>query len=102
MPIMWRRGKAWERYLCTILTYTENVVLISIPPLPVYVASRDTREGWPSLTVETEVNGDLWSTNERGPSFVGSLGLPCRYKRFLACLGFSSPGQAVVPGRLSP
>ncbi len=38
------------------------------------------------LTIETEVNGDSKRTNERGPSFVGSLGLPYRYKRFLFCL----------------
>jgi hypothetical protein len=25
-------------------------------------------EGWPLLTVETEANGNSWSTNERGPS----------------------------------
>jgi hypothetical protein len=30
----------------------------------------ETREGWPLLTVETEVNGDSKSTNERGPSLV--------------------------------
>jgi hypothetical protein len=42
------------------------------------------------LTVETEVNGDSKSTNERGPSLVGSLGLTCRYKRFLFCLMCSS------------
>jgi hypothetical protein len=29
------------------------------------------------------------STNERGPSLVGSLGLSFRYKRFLFCLGCS-------------
>jgi hypothetical protein len=39
--------------------------------------TRETREGWPLLTVETEVNGDLKSTNERGPFWVGSLGLLC-------------------------
>ncbi len=31
--------------------------------------SRETREGWPLLTVETEMNGNSKSTNERGPSF---------------------------------
>ncbi len=31
----------------------------------------ETREGWPLLIVETEVNVDLKSTNERGPSFFG-------------------------------
>ncbi len=39
---------------------------------------RETREGWPLLTVETEKNGDSKSTNERGPSMVVSLGLSCR------------------------
>ena len=90
--------------------------------------SPENREGWPLLTVETEANGDLWSTNQRGPSLVCSLGSPCRYKRFSSCLGSSSqpgtqyffphltlinfmcphvvpiaqqPWQAVVPGRLS-
>jgi hypothetical protein len=65
------------------------------------------------------VNGDSKSTNERGTSSVGSLGLSCRYKRFLFCLGCSNrpstnyffhrtvvpiaqqAGQATVPGRLS-
>jgi hypothetical protein len=28
---------------------------------------RETREGWPLLTVETQVNWDSKSTNERGP-----------------------------------
>ncbi len=27
---------------------------------------RDTREGWPLLSVETEVNGDSKSSNEKG------------------------------------
>jgi hypothetical protein len=33
--------------------------------------TRETREGWPLLTVETELNGDSKSTKERGPSLVG-------------------------------
>jgi hypothetical protein len=32
---------------------------------------RETREGCPLVTVETEVNRDSKSTNERGPSLVG-------------------------------
>jgi hypothetical protein len=36
---------------------------------------------WPMLPVETEVNGDSKSTNERGPFFVG---LSCQYKRILS------------------
>jgi hypothetical protein len=40
------------------------------------VVNRETREGWSLLTVETG-NGDSKSTNERGPSLVGLLGLWC-------------------------
>ncbi len=47
-------------------------------------------EWWPLLTVETEVNWDYKSTNERGPFLVGSLVLSCWYKRFLFCPGCSS------------
>jgi hypothetical protein len=77
------------------------------------------------LTVETGVNalnGNSKSTNERGPSLVGSLGSSCRYKRlgcsvspvqiiyFLTVHYFDlcvpipiaqQPGHAVVQGRLS-
>ncbi len=87
--------------------------------------NRETREGWPLLTVETEVNGgDAKSTNERCSPLVSSLGLSCRYKSFLICLGCScrpstkyfflnvhyfnslvpitqQAGEAVVLGRLS-
>ncbi len=82
---------------------------------------RDYRGVAPMLTVETEVNGDSKSTNERGPSLAGSLRMSCRYKRFLFCLVGSvqnmffptahyfnifvpisqQGGQAAVPGRLS-
>jgi hypothetical protein len=54
------------------------------------VLPRETREGWPLLTIETEVNGDSKSTNERGTFLVGSLALLCRCKRFLSCFGCSS------------
>jgi hypothetical protein len=54
------------------------------------VCQRETREGRPLLTVETEVNRDSKSTNERGPSLAGFLGLSCQYRRFLFCLGCSS------------
>jgi hypothetical protein len=33
-----------------------------------------SREGWPLLAAENEANGDSWSTYDRGPSWVGSLG----------------------------
>ncbi len=36
----------------------------SLPiPLPTVIMTRETREGWPLLTVETEVNGDSKRTN---------------------------------------
>ncbi len=35
--------------------------------------NRKIIEGWPLLPVETEVNGESKSTNERGPSLVGLL-----------------------------
>jgi hypothetical protein len=42
---------------------------IKLGPLAVY--TRETRDRLPLLlTVETEANRDLWSTNERGPSLV--------------------------------
>jgi hypothetical protein len=86
--------------------------------------SRKAREGWPLLTVETEVNGDSGRTYVGGPSLVGSLGLSCRYMKFFSCLGCRSrpsskylfltvhyfnsfvpfaqqAGQAAVLGRLS-
>jgi hypothetical protein len=50
------------------------------------VRPRETREGWPRLTIETEKNGDSKSTKQRGPSLVGSLGLSCRYRRFCSAL----------------
>ncbi len=52
--------------------------------------SRESREGWLLLADEAEVNRDSKSTNERGPSLVGSLGLSCWYNRFLSCFGCSS------------
>jgi hypothetical protein len=54
------------------------------------VENRETREGWPLLTVETQVNWDSKRTIDRGPSLVSSLDLSCRYRRFLFCLGCSS------------
>ncbi len=54
------------------------------------VRLREITERWPLLTVEIEVNGDTGSPYEMGPSLIGSLGLSCRYKRFLSCLGCPS------------
>jgi hypothetical protein len=58
----------------------------------------ETIGGWPLLTVETEVNGDSQSTNERGPSLVVSLGFPCRYKTFFPALAaLVGPGTKCFP-----
>ncbi len=56
-------------------------------PNQTFLATRETREGWPLLTVETEVNGDSKSTNEMGSSFVGSF-VPVQVIFF--CLACSS------------
>jgi hypothetical protein len=50
--------------------------LKSLPPSPRLVflcveIDRETRVGWPLLTVETEANGDSWSTYERVRWCVG-------------------------------
>jgi hypothetical protein len=57
--------------------------------------TRETIEGWPLLTVETDLDGDSKSKNERGPSLVGSLGLSCWHKRFLFCWAGSRAGSPV-------
>ncbi len=59
------------------------------------------REGWPLLAVETEVNRDSKSTNERDLSLVGSFCLSwrCQYKRFLFSLRFAAlvcPVQNII------
>jgi hypothetical protein len=54
--------------------------------LAALVGTRDNREGWPLLTVETEVNGDSKSTNERGPSLVCSLGCYAGTREFCSAL----------------
>jgi hypothetical protein len=45
------------------------------------VSGSDSREGWPLLTVETDVNGDSKRTNDRDPSLVGLLHSSCQYNR---------------------
>ncbi len=43
--------------------------------------------GGPCWLLKLRANGDSKRTNERYPFLVGLLGLSCRYKRFLFCLG---------------
>jgi hypothetical protein len=52
--------------------------------------TRETRKGWPLLTVETGVNGDSKNTNEMVLPWLFRGGLSCQYKRFLFYLGCSS------------
>jgi hypothetical protein len=59
------------------------------------VKKRCTLVGRPLLNVETGVNGDSKSTNERGPSLVGSLGLSCRFNRFVFSLASVRPVQNI-------
>jgi hypothetical protein len=65
----------------SILCNLQRLYFFSLP-------TRETKEGWPLLTVETDVNGDSKTTNLKETSLVG-LGLSCRYKRFLFSLGCS-------------
>ncbi len=62
-------------------------------------SERPEKGWWPLLTVQSEANGDSWSTNEKGPSLVGSLGLLCRYKKFMSCLGYSGQFSSTWAGR---
>ncbi len=79
----------------SILCNLQRLYFCSLP-------TRVTREGWPLLTVETEVNGDSKGTNQRGPSSGWFFGLvvavqeifvqPWLYKIF-----FSSPYTFSIP-----
>ncbi len=90
-----------------------------------FLAGRETREGWPLLTVETEVNGSSKRTNENGVlSWLVRWACRAGTRDFLFCLGCSirpstkyffphrtllpflcpigqQAGQAAVLGRLS-
>jgi hypothetical protein len=55
---------------------------VRTPGWGMVVVARDTREGWPLLTVETEANGDSTSTYERVLSWLvhwASYFLPKKY-----------------------
>ncbi len=68
----------------------------------ILLTPRETREGRPLLTVETEVNGDSRSTNQMKEALplVDSLGSKCRYKRFCpALVAIVGPAQNIFPHR---
>jgi hypothetical protein len=81
-----------------------------IPPYTLYrrwiIITRETRVGWSLLTVETEANGDSWSTYRA----LAALVCPVQHIFFLIAHFFTicnsphrpqQPMQAVVLGRLS-
>jgi hypothetical protein len=52
------------------------------------------------LSVETDVNGDSKSTNERGSAMGGLLGMSCWYKNFCSALAaLIGPAQNIFPHR---
>ncbi len=55
---------------------------------------RETREGWPLLTVETEANGDSKSTNVRVHPWLVHWALRADTLDFLYCLSCS--GQPIT------
>jgi hypothetical protein len=70
---------AWDIFTCCHRSRGIMVLIGQSKHRSRDVNARETREGWPLLIVEAEVNGDSKSTKEkRGPSLVGSLGLSCR------------------------
>jgi hypothetical protein len=86
-----------ERFHSKFTSWRPYLLLSTISEALIFTV-RETREGWPLLTVETKVNGDLMGTQ--------GVGLPCRYKRLLSCLSWphgiaQQAGQAAVLGRLS-
>ncbi len=72
------------------MTSQESTVFVRL----VRDAQRDYREGWPLLTVETEANGGSKSTNKRGPSLIGSVGLYMPVQETFFHLGCSSRPSA--------
>ncbi len=96
--VKWRYISGYVRHLgdhAKILTVHLRLCLAytSVSCLLQMAVNRKTREWWPLLTNETEVNGDSKSTNERDPSLIGSLASSCRYRRLLTCLGCSVTPQ---------
>ncbi len=63
-----------------------------------YLLLKETREGLSLLTVDTEANGCSWSTYERDPSLVGSLGsVPALYVDFCPALAaLVSPVKNII------
>ncbi len=123
---MWKYINHSQTHECGVEIGTEAAQFLSWEYLfpvcgTVSLQCRETRVGWPLLTVETELNGDSKSTNERGPLPWLVCGAVLPVQEILFCLGslvstveniFFSPytistiaqqaGQAAVRCRLSP
>ncbi len=58
---------------------------------------RETREGWPLLTVETEKNGESWEYRYKwkGSFFHWFIVLVVPVHFFLSCLGYHPPFQLI-------
>jgi hypothetical protein len=56
---------------------------------------RETRDGWPLLTVETKANGTLGVHMKEVLPRLVLLGSSCRYNRILSCTALVSPVQNI-------
>ncbi len=69
-------GKSWQSPFIYLLAIQEIQIewIYLLPEIIeiLKVRTREAREGWPLLTLETEVHGDSKSANEGGSSLVGS------------------------------
>ncbi len=86
-------GKSWQTLFISLLARQKSQILgvfttrtCCLQLLRSWRWTRETSEGWPLLTFETEVNGDSKSANEKGPALVGSLGLSCCTRDFCPAL----------------
>ncbi len=87
----WKRGKTYRNPVYVFLGQKAACLFVA-DVVDSKAIPRETREGWPLLTVETEAIGDF-NEYKKGPSLVGSLGSSCRYKICLSCIGCSGPVQ---------
>ncbi len=73
--LLWSRKSTNLNFIFVLIVVAQQIYCMNN-----YVTlSRETRDGWPLPTVETEANEDSKNTNERGPPLVGSLGSSCDF-----------------------
>ncbi len=71
--LLWEMGHLMRFSKSNVITILEtrfnmDYSLLRVADKGIIDLTRETREGWPLLTVETEMNGNSKSTYERGPS----------------------------------